>query len=117
MIIYYLNHYGNVSANYTWNESESFENFTLLDFCVTELLDTAKGLATSLPKHGLNSDSYGPFHALFYDSLINSKNVNLTADTSHAAVGNSTVGETQDPNDIFIFMLILILALAVLILI
>lgn len=28
MIIYYLNNYGNVSANYTWNESESFENAT-----------------------------------------------------------------------------------------
>ncbi len=28
MIIYYLNHFGNVSANYTWNESDDFRNFT-----------------------------------------------------------------------------------------
>ena len=27
MIIYYLNHYGNVSENYTWNESDEFSQF------------------------------------------------------------------------------------------
>ena len=27
MIIFYLNHYGNVSENYTWNESDEFFNF------------------------------------------------------------------------------------------
>lgn len=28
MIFYYLNYYGNVSANYTWDENQSFANFT-----------------------------------------------------------------------------------------
>ena len=67
MIIYYLNHYGNVSADSEWNESESFENFTLPKFFATALPDIAKVLQASHSTPGIYSDSYDPFYALFYD--------------------------------------------------
>ena len=117
MIIYYLNHYGNVSADYEWNESESFENFTLPKFFATALPDIAKVLQASHSKPCIYSDSYDPFYALFYDYVSNSVDVNRTANGNHTAVGNNMVVEAQDSNNVFIFILILIFVFAVLILI
>ena len=49
MVIFYLNHYGNVSGNYTWNESESFANFTpiILDILGAPFYGNASGNASS----------------------------------------------------------------------
>ena len=119
MIIYYLNHYGNVSANYTWNESESFENFTLPDFFATALPDIAKGLSTSGSKFHMHNDTYDSFYFLvgYSDDVNQTANGNHTIRGNHTVNGNNTAFEAQDSNNIFIFILILIFVLAVLIII
>ncbi|MBR7050682.1 MAG: hypothetical protein IKI27_04435 [Methanobrevibacter sp.] len=71
LIIYYLNHFGNVSANYTWNESESFENFTPEIYYCTAF---AMGCASA--------HEFSPIG--FYDSF---KNLN---DIASPILGNST---------------------------
>ena len=71
MIIYYLNHFGNVSANYTWNESESFEKF------IPEIY-----YCTAFAMGSASADVFSPIG--FYDSF---KSLN---DIASPILGNST---------------------------
>ena len=47
MVIFYLNIYGNVSANYTWNESESFSNFSLPKYLLGAIYYDIAGMTSS----------------------------------------------------------------------
>ena len=95
LIIYYLNNYGNVSANYTWNKSESFENYTPpFDF----MADAAGG-------SGYYSVVYAPL------TFIQSNNLTDVNQTSHI---NQTITESQNSRDLNIFVLILVLVLMIL---
>ena len=107
MVIFYLNHYGNVSANYTWNESESFSNFTLPICLLDRVFDWA--MPTSI------SGSASSFHISncnhLYVPLNNSTDVNQTLTT------NQTSMEFQSSWDggILIFLLFIVLMILLMI--
>lgn len=109
MVIFYLNHYGNVSANYTWNESESFANYTPPFYILGHYATSA---SASCPKcdDELSVASYSPFYAPLNSYLPD--DVNQTSTNA-----NQTSVEVQKSSDFNIFMLILILALMILIVI
>ena len=115
LIIYYLNNYGNVSANYTWNESESFSNFTIMPKCLVSAFSYfAKGSATQ----GFGFDRYSNLYGQFYVPLNNSDDVNQTANGNQTAVGNQTVADAQtSDNNVIIAILLLIFMFAVLIMV
>lgn len=108
MVIFYLNHYGNVSANYTWNESESFANFTPpfheIGCCISS------GSSPGPNDDKLFAAGYSPFYVPLNSYLPD--DVNQTSTNS-----NQTSVEVQKSSDFNIFMLILILALMILIVI
>ena len=110
LIIYYLNHFGNVSANYTWNESESFEYFIpKLYYCTA---------------FAMGSASADEFSAIgFYDSFkslndIASPILGNSTDTNTNATANVTSVDAPGDNGSWwdnIFILILIFVLVVLV--
>ena len=108
LIIYYLNHFGNVSANYTWNESESFENFTPEIYYCTAF---AMGCASAHEFSPIGFyDSFKSLNDIASPILGNSTDTNATANvTSVDAPGDN--GSWWDN----ILILILIAALIVLV--
>ena len=109
MVIYYLNHYGNVSANYTWNESESFENFTppwyLTDMCFE------KGFASSSAR--LNSEFLGSYYFSSYSPLdLLYEATNQTSTDIQTAVEAAYC--SRDVN-IFILLLVIVLMIFVIV--
>lgn len=113
LIIYYLNHYGNVSANYTWDENESFSNFEPL-YLFKALSFYAKGSAAS----GIGFNWYSNLHDEFYVPLNNSDDVNQTASGNQTAGDNQAVVEAQTSDyGIAAIILILILVFAILIMV
>lgn len=105
MVIFYLNHYGNVSANYTWNESESFSNFTL----PFDILASVKGLATAPMPAGHDYNRYlNPFKPIYYP-LTNSTDINQTSTV------DQLIFDSENSWDFNIFMLILVLFLMIVI--
>lgn len=108
LIIYYLNHFGNVSANYTWNESESFENFTPEIYYCTAF---AMGCASAHEFSPIGFyDSFKSLNDIASPILGNSTDTNATANvTSVDAPGDN--GSWWDN----ILILILIAALVVLV--
>ena len=108
LIIYYLNHFGNVSANYTWNESESFENFTPEIYYCTAF---ARGCASAHEFSPIGFyDSFKSLNDIASPILGNSTDTNATANvTSVDAPGDH--GSWWDN----ILILILIVALVVLV--
>lgn len=108
LIIYYLNNYGNVSANYTWNESESFANYTPpLDFMADAMYKCIAGNATTVG-YGYYSKIYAP------SSFIQSNNLTNVNQTSHI---NQSIMEPQNSWDLNIFVLILVLVFMILMII
>lgn len=108
LIIYYLNHFGNVSANYIWNESESFENFTPEIYYCTAF---AMGCASAHEFSPIGFyDSFKSLNDIASPILGNSTDTNATANvTSVDAPGDN--GSWWDN----ILILILIVALVVLV--
>ena len=108
LIIYYLNHFGNVSANYTWNESESFENFTPEIYYCTAF---AMGCASAHEFSPIGFyDSFKSLNDIASPILGNSTDTNATANvTSVDAPGDN--GSWWDN----ILLLILIFVLVVLV--
>jgi hypothetical protein len=105
LIIYYLNNYGNVSANYTWNESESFANYTpSLDFITDAMYKCIAGNAAAMG-YDYYSEIYAPL------SFIQSSNSNDVNQTSQI---NQTIVKAQNSRDLNIFVLILVLVLMIL---
>ena len=105
LIIYYLNNYGNVSANYTWNKSESFENYTPpFDFMADAMCCRIAGNAEA-GGSGYYSVVYAPL------TFIQSNNLTDVNQTSHI---NQTITESQNSRDLNIFVLILVLVLMIL---
>ena len=110
LIIYYLNHFGNVSANYTWNESESFENFTPEIYYCTAF---AMGCASA--------HEFSPIG--FYDSFkslndIATPMLGNSTDTNANATANVTSVDAPGDNGSWwdnILLLILIVVLVVLV--
>ena len=108
LIIYYLNHFGNVSANYTWNESESFENFTPEIYYCTAF---AMGCASAHEFSPIGFyDSFKSLNDIASPILGNSTDTNATANvTSVDAPGDNSSWWDN------ILILILIAALIVLV--
>ena len=108
LIIYYLNHFGNVSANYTWNESESFENFTPEIYYCTAF---AMGCASAHEFSPIGFyDSFKSLNDITSPILGNSTDTNATANvTSVDAPGDNSSWWDN------ILILILIAALIVLV--
>ena len=110
LIIYYLNHYGNVSANYTWNESESFANFTppIYYLCAMSI---AKGFAGSDfdgfagSDIGAYADSYSLYAPLAFLSDANQTSTDNNAD----------VEVPHSSGDMNIFALVLVIMLLILV--
>ena len=107
MVIFYLNHYGNVSANYTWNESESFSNFTLPIDLLKRLFDLAMPISIT----GGASNFHIPNYNQLYAQLNNSTDVNQTL-----AI-NQTSAEFQSSWDGSILIFLLFIALMILLII
>lgn len=110
MVMFYLNRYGNVSANYTWNESESFANFTILDYDVlSALLAGTVGKASfSEPVKYLELfKEYNPI----YMPLTNSTDVNQTSTDNLTGVHVENMFE----GNIFILVLMIIMVILVII--
>ena len=110
MIIYYLNHFGNVSANYTWNESESFEYFIPKFYYCTAF--------------AMGSASADDFSAIgFYDSFKSLNNIAsplLGNSTDTNATANVTNVDAPGDNSFWwdnILILILIVFLVVLVIV
>ena len=113
MIIYYLNHFGNVSANYTWNESDDFRNFThfwaVTDKCVG-------GVAPFIMP---NNNEFFATSSAFYEPFINALLIdgNLYNSTSTENTTNIIIPHeyASSQNNIWfilltaLFMLLLIL--------
>ena len=108
LIIYYLNHFGNVSANYTWNESESFEYFIpKLYYCTAFAMGSAS--ADDFSAIGFY-DSFKSLNGIASPIMGNSTDTNATANvTSVDAPGDN--GSWWDN----ILILILIFVLVVLV--
>ena len=80
LIIYYLNHFGNVSANYTWNESESFEYFIpKLYYCTAFAMGSAS--ADEFSEIGFY-DSFKSLNDIASPILGNSTDTNATSNVT-----------------------------------
>ncbi len=101
MVIFYLNYYGNVSANYTWNESESFSNFTLPFDILGAMAHVLSGSASAF-EFNHYSNIINPFISLDNN---NSTDVNLTSTNNHA---NAEVPHSGDFN-LIIFLIVVFL--------
>ena len=97
LIIYYLNHYGNVSANYTWNESESFENFTP---SVYLLAAKCSGMQSSFFESSVGD--FGSNYS-FYVPLTSFEGIN-----NQTSDENETNVEVPYSGDMNIFVLVLL---------
>ena len=111
LIIYYLNHYGNVSANYTWNESDEFENFVLPKYLLgAYYFESASGSA-SMPEKG--NVAFKNLNALVYPTLATSNDLNKTVeDNSSSNAVNIDYGNKSDDNSFWTYITILFLALS-----
>ena len=108
MVIFYLNTYGNVSANYTWNESESFENFTFVPpFYLGAFF---LGKATALPQEFASSHIYSPMP----DYPLNNSTAEVNQ-TSADSQQNQTCLEAPSSEDFSIFLVLLVIILMVLV--
>ena len=80
LIIYYLNHFGNVSENYTWNESESFEYFIpKLYYCTAFAMGSAS--ADEFSEIGFY-DSFKSLNDIASPILGNSTDTNATSNVT-----------------------------------
>lgn len=106
LIIYYLNHYGNVSANYTWNESDDFSNFTMWHY----LSAYYKGCASAgMPAINEEHDSFRNLNGLAYPILAASSDLNKTAEDNN--VTNMANVNVPDNGSWWPYGIILFLAL------
>ena len=112
LIIFYLNNYGNVSANYTWNESDDFSKF------YPEVWYTLSGMVLgsasdidvpSYKSSYLNSNLNSMFNLILNNSTGNS--------TSNNNVTTLDVPQNEDSWWSDVLMLVLILVLVVLVVI
>ena len=108
LIIYYLNHYGNVSANYTWNESDDFGRFHLWEFSTALEKGFASG-CMSAPEESYNVVKN--MDNMFSPILVTSSDLNRTEEGSNATeMPNS---DTKDNGSWWTYIIILFLALAI----
>ena len=106
MVIFYLNHYGNVSANYTWNESESFANFSFPYY-----LSSIAEIAKAIPQHSefRYSNVYAPSFYLYE---------NDSTDVNQTSIDTPSYAEPQYSNsEVNIFLLILIFVFLIVVMI
>lgn len=110
MIIYYLNHYGNVSENYTWNESDEFYSYVPW-FCLTSAIS---GSAS-------DSDIIEFLYPVYKNSNILSDSLtSVSLDNSNATSNASCLNTTSTENygwlgNIFILLLMVILVILIII--
>lgn len=109
MVIFYLNNYGNVSANYTWNESESFANYTPPWYLLGDVLKAmAMGKASAITY-------YFKLNNFKYHSLNNITDTNSTSIVNATAIDSMVHNEESWWNYIIIIVLVVIMLALVLI--
>lgn len=109
MVIFYLNNYGNVSANYTWNESESFANYTPPWYLLGDVLKAmAMGKASAITY-------YFKLNNFKYHSLNNITDTNSTSIANATAIDSMVHNEESWWNYIIIIVLVVIMLALVLI--
>ena len=108
MVIFYLNHYGNVSANYTWNESESFANYTLPSYLLGAIFKLIAGGNAS----DIDYYRYSNWISPFILSLDNSTDIN-----NATAINNQASAEVPDSWDFNLIILLIVVCIIVLFLI
>lgn len=109
MVIFYLNNYGNVSANYTWNESESFANYTPPWYLLGDVLKAmAMGKASAITY-------YFKLNNFKYPSLNNITDTNSTSIVNATAIDSMVHNEESWWNYIIIIVLVVIMLALVLI--
>ena len=116
LIIYYLNNYGNVSANYTWNESDEFYNFHPK---IAYLMESGMACGSASDIEDSFNESpyfYSNLNNFFNPMLNNSTNNSTSNETSN----NATVLDAPDNNDSWwsnIVILVLVVILVALVII
>ena len=108
MVIFYLNHYGNVSANYTWNESESFANYTLPSYLLGAIFKPIAGGNAS----DIDYYRYSNWISPFILSLDNSTDIN-----NATAINNQASAEVPDSWDFNLIIFLIVVCIIVLFLI
>lgn len=109
LIIFYLNHYGNVSANYTWNESDEFSNYDPWFELATCVKGWASGSASGMG-YGLSFDLNNPIGNVI---LNNSTDTNSTSNGDNAEI--IVPQDDFDWNNIILLVLVIILVVFVII--
>ena len=112
LIIYYLNHYGNVSADYTWNESDDFENFNPKYLLGAYYMGCASESASAYNK---SHDVFKHLNSLVHPILsVFSSDLNKTVEESNVTNSNMTYGDmASDSNSGWTNIIILFLVLAI----
>lgn len=106
MVIFYLNHYGNVSSNHTWNESESFANYTPPLYLLGAIFkDVAMELTSQESAFNVHSSYYS-----IYSPLSNSTDVNQTVTDN---LVNDVPHDSQDYNIFVVLVLVIILMILI----
>lgn len=111
MVIFYLNHYGNVSANYTWNESDDFNNFTFwFDMCSLVLGSSSmiKPISADLTNYAFENLN-NPFITIY----TNSTDMNITSNNDSDNIIPSQESTSWD--NVIILILVLIFMVFVII--
>ena len=103
LVMYYLNHFGNVSANYTWNESEGFANFTPPIYLTAMCIE--KGFA--------GSQDIGEFLGSYY--YLSYAPVSSLDDVNQTSADNQTDTEVPYSGDMNIFLLLLVVVIMILV--
>ena len=108
LIIYYLNHYGNVSANYTWNESDEFENFVLPKYLLGAYYFGCASAGAPMPKG--SHVGFENLNDLAYPILSTITDLNKTAEVNAT---NMTYGDTSNHDSWWTNVIILFLVLII----
>lgn len=111
IIIYYLNNYGNVSANYTWNESDEFSNFYPSFYDCFGFDFPSVNLKTANSVNNTINHFFNPFTSI----QDNSTDLNSTVSSNDNANVIVPEQETNDWSSILIIILVLFLLVCVII--
>lgn len=113
LIIYYLNNYGNVSANYTWNESDDFSNFHFLLMYKSETFYGSASAGAMGISDVFVHNSYSSLNNLFNPILGNSTEGNETSDDNVTSIAAPESGDSWWNNIIIVVLVLILVALVI----
>ena len=113
LIIYYLNNYGNVSANYTWNESDDFSNFDIKWMFKTETFYGSASAGAMGISDLFVHNPYLSLNNLFNPILGNFTEGNETSDDNVTSIAAPESGDSWWNNIIIVVLVLILVALVI----